>query len=58
MLVKPLENEVKELREITAESKLAAHELRRVQSLFDIIYQGTEKVDMYIYICIYVYRFR
>ena len=54
MLVKPLENEVKELREITAESKLAAHELRRVQSLFDIIYQGTEKVDMYIYIYVYI----
>ncbi len=56
MLVKPLENEVKELREITTESKLAAHELRRVQSLFDIIYQGTEKVSIYlsIYLSIHI----
>ena len=38
-LVKPLEREVEELREIAGESKHVASELRRVQSLFEIIYQ-------------------
>ena len=44
-LVKPLEREVDELRQISSEAKALARELRRVQSLFDIIYEGTENVE-------------
>jgi len=43
--VTPLERELDELRQIAVESAHVASELRRVQSLFDIVYQGTENIE-------------
>jgi len=43
--VTPLERELEALRQIAVESAHVASELRRVQSLFDVVYKGTENIE-------------